>query len=83
MAKLCPLCGKELKEESFLIHLIRKHRIASIDELKDEIEKKEKNEKRRVDFRKYVEDLEAKIRQGELTRKDYRELVTKWFEEHR
>ena len=76
----CNICGKEVVD--ILRHFAIAHRIKSINHLKVEIEKAEKEETRRAEFRKYVEELNERIKRGEISTEDYRRLVTQWFKEH-
>jgi len=77
---ICPLCEK--KFENLLGHLRLDHKIADMDQLKEKVEEKEKGEKRRTEFRKYVGGLHEKLRKGEISGKDFRELTVKWQREH-
>lgn len=76
----CPLCGKTYNE--LLGHLVIAHKIDSIDHLKEKIQEEERHEKRKTEFRKYVEELHKKLRKGEISGKDFGELTVKWEKEH-
>lgn len=81
MMVTCPLCEKNF--ENLLGHLIIDHKIMDIIQLKEKIEEKEKMEKKRSEFRKYVDELNKKLRNREISGKDFRELVVKWEREHK
>lgn len=80
MTRLCPFCEK--KYENLLAHFLVVHKIKNMNQLKEEIDKKEKADKKCDEFREYVERLHREIREGKMTTKDYRELIEKWDEEH-
>lgn len=63
-------------------HFVFTHNIEDINHFKEQIEKAEKLEKTKIEFRKYVEELTERMRKGEISGKDYRELTEKWRKEH-
>ena len=76
----CPLCGKELKD--LLQHLITQHKLSGVDQLESEIQKKQRYNRRRCEFGKYVRELQERVKLGELTWEQYRELIMKWSNKH-
>lgn len=75
------MCGK--KVEDILKHYVLAHDIENPVHFKELLEEKEKDEKKRFEFSKYIEDLINKIEKGEISAEDYRKLVTKWQIDHR
>lgn len=76
----CPFCEKEF--ENILKHFVIVHKIKDVDHLKDEIDKTKKEEGKRIEFGKYIDELNDKMKKGEISAKDYRELVTRWWKKH-
>jgi cell fate (sporulation/competence/biofilm development) regulator YlbF (YheA/YmcA/DUF963 family) len=74
--RLCPFCGKRYKD--LLAHFVVAHKIKNMNHLKEEIKKKKKNEKRRTEFRRYVNELKKKQEKGEISAADYRKLIVQW-----
>ena len=64
-------------------HFVFAHDIKDMNHLVKEIEKAQRKEAEKVEFRKHVEDLKSKMRKGIISAKDYRELIIKWHEEHK
>lgn len=77
----CPFCKREFSD--ILKHLVFTHDIRDINHFAEEFEKTEKEEKKKIEFRNYVEDLKSKMREGTISAKAYRELVTKWMKDNR
>jgi hypothetical protein len=77
----CPLCGKEYSD--VLKHLAITHEIKDMNDLRGAIEKVEEENRRKTEFRNYVEGLMKKMKEGTITAKNYRELVAQWSREHR
>jgi len=65
-----------------LEHFVIVHKIKSADQLKDKINGRKESEKKKNEFSKYVDELSEKIERGEISTKDYRELISKWWKEH-
>lgn len=76
--KICPICKKAYSD--ILKHFVLAHNIRNMAHLMIEIEK---YEGKKIRFSKYVEDLKKKIATGEITRKDYRELIMRWSNEQK
>jgi hypothetical protein len=53
-----------------------------MEQLSEEINKAREKDRKKFDFGNYVEDLKKKIKTGEISSKDYRELIMRWGEEH-
>lgn len=78
--KKCPLCGKTYND--LLGHLVTTHKIEGIDHLKEEMSEGDKRKERIKEFGKIVEELNKKLRNGEITGREFRELTAKWQREH-
>lgn len=77
----CPFCGKKIKD--MLKHFTIIHEIKTLEELRIRFKKIEIEEKKKEEFRKFVEELNEKLRKGEITGKDFRKATTKWLKEHK
>ena len=75
----CPLC--ERTYQNILQHLVIKHDIQDMNQLKAEVERIEKGEKEREEFSVYVSELHEKRAKGLISAEEYREMVTRWFKE--
>jgi len=53
-----------------------------MDHFVDQIEKVQKKESAKVDFRKYVNDLKERVKEGTISTKEYRELIMRWCKEN-
>jgi len=77
----CPLCKR--KYSDMLKHFVLTHDIKDMNHLAAEIGKVEEEEKIKIEFRNYVEDLLKKMKEGIISAKEYRELIVQWWREHR
>ncbi len=76
MKKKCLLCDEEFVD--ILKHVSVRHHILSIENYEKKVkEKKDKNIKIRALFR-YIKELTEKLRKGEITPEESRELRAKW-----
>jgi hypothetical protein len=48
----------------------------------EQIEKVQKKESTKVEFRKYVNNLKKKMKEGTISAKEYRELIMRWCKEN-
>lgn len=78
---ICPICKKVYSD--ILKHFVLAHNIRNMANLMIEIEKSEEKDNRKIQFRNYVETLKKKIVNGEITPKDYRELIMRWSNEQK
>jgi hypothetical protein len=76
---ICPFCKKEFVD--ILKHMVLIHDIKSLEHLKEEIIKAEKIDGKKYDFSVYIEELKEKIKLGEISLKEYRELLVEKREE--
>lgn len=77
----CPLCEQDITD--ILQHLRIQHDIESTEQLSEEIVKLEQKKTKQLGFAKYVEELQQKKRNGEITAEEYRELIIEWIKENR
>ena len=73
----CPICDRMVKD--ILRHYVITHHIKNRNHLKDEMGKANL----RIEFGKYVDELNDKMKRGEIAAQDFRELTIKWWEEHK
>ena len=78
---ICPICKKAYSD--ILKHFVLAHNIRNMEQLMIDIEKSEEKDNIKIQFRNYVEDLKKKIANGEITPKDYRELIMRWSKEQK
>lgn len=76
----CPICHKETI--NFLKHLRLIHEISNPEDLKQKMVKIERTQDKKEEFRKYVEEIHEKMRKEEISAEEYRELITKWNDDH-
>ena len=76
----CPLCCKKISD--FLKHLRFVHNITEPLELEHAIQKIGDHENKKNQFAKYVEELQLKKKNNEISIEEYRELITKWIKEN-
>jgi hypothetical protein len=77
---LCPFCGKKVGDN--LYHLRFDHDMEDIAQFMQALERLGEDEKRRMRFAAYVEEIQTQVRDGKLTWEDYRRLTTEWEKEH-
>lgn len=58
------------------------HGIKDMEQLKQISNEAEKKEQLKKGFNDYVEELKRKLRAGEISPEDYRELSMKWCRDH-
>ena len=72
----CPLCKKRISD--LLKHLRFVHEINDVEQFNQEKAKLVRLKTKQTEFAKYVEDLQNKMKNGEISPEEYRELITKW-----
>ena len=72
----CVLCGRRFAD--LLKHLRLAHEIDSVEAYTRMVSGMEELDAKRGRFRKYVQELEASIKEGILTREEYRRLIMEW-----
>ncbi len=77
----CALCDKTIS--NLLTHLRFTHNIKGTDQYALELSMHEKRKDKRVTFAKYVEELQKKEKNGEITAEKYRELITEWNKQNK
>ncbi len=77
----CPFCKKKVTD--IIKHFSISHDIRNMDQLKEELEKLEQVQRKRVDFSNYVEELKQKEREGHISAEDYRRLLMEWDKQHK
>lgn len=78
--KRCPICGRRYKD--ILKHFVVVHNIKDMDQLNQACNEAKKKEEVIEAFSNYVEELKRKLKNGEISPEDYRELMMKWSKEH-
>jgi len=77
---LCPFCGKKVGDN--LYHLRFDHDMEDIGQFMQALERLGRDEVKRKQFAAYVEEVQSKVRAGELTWEDYRRLTSEWEKGH-
>lgn len=78
---LCPFCGKKVGDN--LYHLRFVHEVMDIDQFMKALDKIGQEEDRRRQFAAYVEELQGKVKQGQITWEDFRRLRDEWEQTRR
>jgi len=73
----CPLCNEKISD--FIVHLRFSHEIDNSEKFFLEKDKLEIKKTKQLEFRKYIEELQLKKKNGQISDEEYRELITKWF----
>lgn len=76
----CPICHKETA--NFLKHLRFTHEITDSEDCKQKMEQIKELDIKKEKFGKYVEETLEKMKKGEISAEEYRELITKWNNDH-
>jgi len=79
-SQTCPICERDFKD--ILKHLVIFHEIMDMGKLNQIVTEKEKQASKRLEFGKYVDELNEKIKKGDLSAEDFRILTSKWWKEH-
>ena len=72
----CPICHKEFV--NYLKHLRITHEITNEEDFKQKIQKIEESNIKKEKFRIYSEENLKRMKNGEISPEEYRELITKW-----
>ena len=72
----CPICHKEFA--NFLKHLRITHEIKNDVYYKKKMQEIEETNIKKEKFRNYTEEHQKRMKNGEITPEEYRELITKW-----
>jgi Fe-S oxidoreductase len=72
----CALCNRTVS--ALLYHLRVRHNIQSIEDYSGKVRLLEEEVARRLEFRKYVEELKAAMERKEITAEEYRRRVVDW-----
>ncbi len=78
--RICPICSKEIVD--FLKHLRFIHNVTSPEELAKNIKKINQVEDNKKKFANYVYEIKLKMKKGEISAEQYRELITKWIKDN-
>jgi hypothetical protein len=76
----CLLCGRTVG--ALLYHLRVRHDILSVEDYSARIQAKEMEVARRLEFRRYVDELKAAMSRNEISADDYRRRVVEWEKTH-
>lgn len=80
-SRLCPLCQKKVSD--FLKHLRFTHEIEDIEEYETRVNEINKKKTKQREFSNYVEKLKKRKEKGEISPEEYRNLITKWFNQNK
>lgn len=78
---LCQICDKEFKD--ILKHFVMFHEIEDMDQLKKEINLIEIKNQKRKEFAEFIEEINEKLRNNEITNENWRGLKEKWLNEYK
>jgi uncharacterized membrane protein len=73
---MCELCGQDY--DDILQHLSITHGIHDLDQYNQEVLKVQERKSDKTSFNAYVKELQERKAKGEISAKDYRELIEKW-----
>ena len=76
----CPVCRKE--NQDLLKHLRISHDILDAEHTQELLNKAEKIDLRKREFRNFVRQLQDQRQGGSISVKQFRESLTKWLQEH-
>ena len=78
MKQECPLCKKDF--EDIIKHFSVSHGLCSMEEVGEAMKKEKEKDKKREEFRKYIKELNLKLKNNEISGEQFRSLVNEWEE---
>jgi len=81
MKQKCPYCEKYFKE--ILVHMSIQHEVSNLDEVDQKFKRNEIDDQKKEAFKKFTQELSEKHYKKEITGKEYRDEVKKWYDKEK